>query len=532
LQDFFSGVQAVANDPASIPARQSLLSDTQTLTARFSALSDRLQQIRSGVNTQLTSTVTEINAFSTQIADINQKIVIAQSANQQPPNDLLDQRDQLVAQLNEQVKATVVKQSDGTYNIFVGNGQPLVVGASAYGLGTAQSPEDPDTLNVVYQTAGGGQIPLNQSDLSGGNLGGLLAFRTDVLDKAQNELGRVALTLAETVNNQHQLGQDLNGALGGAFFNIASTSPTVQANTNNSGAGVLSATLDTTNAGAATLTTSNYRLTYNAGNYTVLDLTNNTSTTVAAAALSTAIPGVNLSMAGLPNNGDSFLVLPTRNGARDISLAINDVSQIAAAAPIRTAAGTANTGTASINAGSVDNTTQPPLNANLQQPVTITFTSATTFDVTGTGTGNPVGVAYTPGGNISYNGWVVQISGTPAAGDAFTIAPNTGGVADGRNALAIGTLQTTNLLAGNTTTYQGAYSQLVSEVGNKTRETQLSSQAQGALLSQTQQSQQSLSGVNLDEEAANLMRYQQAYQAVAKVIQTAGTLFDTILNLR
>jgi flagellar hook-associated protein 1 FlgK len=532
LQDFFSGVQAVANDPASIPARQSLLSDTQTLTARFSALSDRLQQIRSGVNTQLTSTVTEINAFSTQIADINQKIVIAQSANQQPPNDLLDQRDQLVAQLNEQVKATVVKQSDGTYNIFVGNGQPLVVGASAYGLGTAQSPEDPDTLNVVYQTAGGGQIPLNQSDLSGGNLGGLLAFRTDVLDKAQNELGRVALTLAETVNNQHQLGQDLNGALGGAFFNIASTSPTVQANTNNSGAGVLSATLDTTNAGAAALTTSNYRLTYNAGNYTVLDLTNNTSTTVAAAALSTAIPGVNLSMAGLPNNGDSFLVLPTRNGARDISLAINDVSQIAAAAPIRTAAGTANTGTASINAGSVDNTTQPPLNANLQQPVTITFTSATTFDVTGTGTGNPVGVAYTPGGNISYNGWVVQISGTPAAGDAFTIAPNTGGVADGRNALAIGTLQTTNLLAGNTTTYQGAYSQLVSEVGNKTRETQLSSQAQGALLSQTQQSQQSLSGVNLDEEAANLMRYQQAYQAVAKVIQTAGTLFDTILNLR
>lgn len=533
LQAFFTGVQTVANDPASVPARQSLLSSANALTARFNSINDHLSSIRSGVNTQLTSLTDQINAYSTEIADLNSKVVLAQNTNQQPPNDLLDHRDQLVAELNNLVKTTVVKQSDGTYSVFVGNGQALVVGTLAYRLGTTQSADDPDRLDVVYKTSGSGQILINQNDLTGGTLGGLLAFRREALDPAQNALGRVALTLAETFNNQHQLGQDLLGAAGGAFFNIASTSPSVKANTNNTGGAALSASLDTTNAGAAALTTGNYRLTYvsASSSYTVLDLTNNTTTTVAAAALSTAIPGVTLSMSGTPNNGDSFTVLPTRNGARDISVAINDVNRVAAAAPIRTSAASANTGTASISAGSVDSATQPPLNANLLQPVTITFTSATTFNVTGTGTGNPTGVSYTSGGNISYNGWIVQISGTPATGDTFTIGPNTGGVADGRNALLLASLQTTNRVAGNTTTYQGAYSQMVSAVGTKTQEVQTNSKAQATLLSQTQQAQQSLSGVNLDEEAANLLRYQQAYQAAAKVIQTGTTLFDTILSL-
>jgi flagellar hook-associated protein 1 FlgK len=534
LQEFFTGVQTVANDPASVPARQSLLSSANALTARFSSLNDRLRDIRNGVNSQLTALTAEINAYSKEIADLNEKVVLARNSNQQPPNDLLDHRDQLIAELNDRVKTSVVKQSDGTYSVFIGNGQALVVGNSAYQLAATQSADDQDRMDVVYKTSGSGQILINQNDLTGGSLGGLLAFRRDSLDPAQNALGRVALTLAETFNNQHQLGQDLLGAPGGAFFNIASTSPTVQANANNTSGAVLSATLNTTNAGAAALTASSYRLTYVSAtsSYTVLDLQNNTTTTVAAASLGTAIPGVNLSMSGTPNDGDSFLVLPTRNGARDISIAINDVNRIAAAAPIRTSAATTNTGTASISAGVVDSSNQPPLNADLLAPVTITFTSPTTFDVTGTGTGLPAtGLSYTSGGNISYNGWIVQISGAPAAGDSFSIGPNTGGVADGRNALLLAGLQTRNMVAGNTTTYQGAYSQLVSSVGTKTHEIQINSQAQTTLLSQTKQSQQELSGVNLDEEAANLLRYQQAYQAAAKVIQTGATLFDTILSL-
>ena len=228
-------------------------------------------------------------------------------------------------------------------------------------------------------------------------------------------------------------------------------------------------------------------------------------------------------------SGDSFLIEPTRNAAANLAMSISDPAKIAAAAPIRTAAANANTGTGRISAGTVD--TPPPPNANLQNAVTITFTGAGTFNVTGAGTGNPVGVAYTNGGNISYNGWTVKITGSPTAGDVFTLGSNSGGVADGRNALLLAGLQTQNTLAGGNTTYQGAYSQMVSQVGNRTQQMDVAAKAQSTLVDQVTTQQQSLSGVNLDEEAANLLRYQQAYQASGKVIQIASTLFQTILDL-
>lgn len=534
LQQFFTAVHTVANDPASVPARQLMLSSAEALVARFHALDERLQGIRQGVNTQLAAVTAEINSYASQIAQINEKIVLALNTNRQPPNDLLDQRDQLIAELNERVRASVVKQDDGTFNVFIGNGQPLVVGQVAFQLAAVRSPLDADNLEVVLKAGSSGQIPLNESDLTGGRLGGLLAFRREVLEAAQNGLGRVALVLAETFNNQHRLGQDLLGALGGNFFTIASTSPTAKASSNNTGSGILTATLDTTTAGAAALTTGSYRLTYRSGSndYLVEDLLNHTSSVVAPGTLATAIPGLVLSMSGTPNDGDSFLVLPTRYGARDVSVAITDVNRIAAAAPIQAQASASNTGSGTITPGTVDATSQPPLNPNLLQPVTITFTSPTTYDVTGTGTGNPTGLTYTPGANISYNGWIVQINGSPAAGDTFTIGPNTGGIADGRNALELAALQIRNLVAGFTATYQGAYSQMVSAVGTRSQEVQINAKAQAALLTQTKQAQQELSGVNLDEEAANLLRYQQAYQAAAKVIQTGSLLFETILQLR
>jgi flagellar hook-associated protein 1 FlgK len=209
-------------------------------------------------------------------------------------------------------------------------------------------------------------------------------------------------------------------------------------------------------------------------------------------------------------------------------VSIQDTALIAAAAPIRTDAPVANAGTGRISAGTVD--APPPPNPNLTQPVTITFTSATTFDVSGTGAGNPAGISFAPGAPISYNGWTVAITGSPRPGDTFTIGPNTNGSGDNRNALLLSALQTRNNLAGGTASYQSAYGQMVSLTGNKTRELEVTSKAQTALLSQTQALQQSESGVNLDEEAANLLRYQQAYQAASKVIQTANEMFNALLD--
>ncbi|HQS81984.1 MAG TPA: flagellar hook-associated protein FlgK [Thiobacillus sp.] len=437
LQGFFSGMQEMASNPSSIPSRQAALSSAETLASRFQSMAGRLQEIEQGVNSQVTSSVNVINSYAQQIAKLNDAISLAQGASGKPPNDLLDQRDQLVLDLNKEIKATVVKQGDGGYNIFIGSGQPLVVGVKTFGLTTAIAPSDPQKLEVAYQTAGGNVI-VGASSLGGGKLGGLLEFRSKTLEPAQQSLDDLATGLAATFNAQHRLGQDLDGNLGGDFF-------TVTAGT----------------------------------------------------------------------------------GAAGFAVAIGDPRQIAAAAPIRTAVTTGNIGSGAISAGSVN--TPPPPDANLQQPVTITFTSATTFDVTGTGTGNPTGLPYTPGETITYNGWSFTISGAPADTDTFTVGPNAGGVGDNRNALLLTGLQTANAMGG--TSYQGAYSQLVSEIGNKSRELQVTGTAAGLLLSEATTSLQNESGVNLDEEATNLLRYQQAYQAAGKVMQIASQMFDVLLSL-
>lgn len=528
LNDFFRGVHEVAANPASIPARQSMLSMAQALVGRFQSVDGRLNEIRDGVDTQLASTVADINSYTTQIAALNQRIILAQAAGPgQPANDLLDQRDQLIAQLNQQVRVTTLTESDGSLSVFVGNGQAVVVGAQSYGLATMQSGEDASRMTVGITLASGGTAALPEAMLSGGTLGGLLAFRRESLDTAQNALGRIALGLAETFNAQHRLGQDLTGALGGNFF----TAPAPQVITPNNPPNGGTAAIGVAVASAANLTTSDYRLTANGGgNYTLVRLSDST-TVFSATALPQTVDGLTISLAsGAANAGDSFLIQPTRAAAHDIAVALTDARSIAAAAPIRTAASNGNSGTGAISAGSVN--APPPVNANLTQTVTITFNNPpTTFDVAGTGTGNPAGVAYTAGGSISYNGWTVQIGGTPAAGDVFTISANSAGVADNRNALLLAGLQTGKMLAGGTASYQSAYAQIVSDVGNKTREIQVTATAQESVVKQAEEAQQSLSGVNLDEEAANLLRYQQAYQASGKMIEIADKLFNTLLEL-
>ena len=534
LQDFFGAVSGVSSAPESTPARQTLLSNAQVLASRFQTMNQRLIDLNNSVNNQLTNSVATINGYAKQIAALNQDVVTATAqAGGKPPNDLLDQRDQLVLQLNQEVKANVVKQDDGSLNISIGNGQLLVVGAQAFSLQTVQSLNDPTKLEVAYGVTAGNIIRMQQSGIQGGNVGGLLNFRSQSLDAAQNSLGLVATGLAGTFNQQHQLGQDLNGVLGGNFF--VQPVPVVNNSTSNTGAAVVGASISSYSA----LTGSDYSLQFNGGtSYTLTRLSDNTVTNIPGG-LPQTVDGLTISVAGAPAVNDSFMIRPTVNGALSIAVAITDPAKVAAAAPIRTNAALTNNGTGKISAGTVNapppvtpDPLHPLTDQNLQQPVTITFTSAATFDVTGTGVGLPaIGVAYTSGGNISYNGWTAQITGVPSAGDTFTVGPNTNASSDNRNALLLGGLQTQNTLLGGTTSYQGVYGQMVTQVGNKTREMQVTSTAQETMLQQTIQAQQAVSGVNLDEEAANLLRYQRAYQAAGKAMEIASTMFDTLLSL-
>lgn len=529
LQAFFKSVQEMAANPASIPARQAVLSSAQGLVSRFRGLDQRMTEVREGTNSRIAAGVSAVNSFAQQIADLNERITVASSAaGNQPPNDLLDQRDQLLADLNKEIRVTTTADQAGNFNVFIGNGQALVVGKQTSTLVAVQAADDAARIEVGIVTPTGSSVSLQESMITGGKLGGLVAFRRETLDPAQNALGRIAIGFARTFNDQHRLGQDLGGALGGDFYAPFAAFPATASKLNTSGA-----TVDVSITAVSQLTTSDYRLSYDGSNYTLVRLADNKSWS--AATLGGVPPtgepqGFSLAASGALASGDSFLVRPTRSGARDIALTISDPRNIAAAAPIRSGAAAANTGTGKISAGSVS--PGLPLAANLRQPVTITFNDPpTTFNVSGTGTGNPTNIAYTPGSDISYNGWTVQINGTPAATDAFTVISNTGAVADNRNALRLGQLQTEQTLVGGSASYQSAYSQLVSEVGNKARETEVTLTAQENLVKQATDTMQSMSGVNLDEEATNLLRYQQAYQASARMIDIAGKLFDELIGI-
>jgi flagellar hook-associated protein 1 FlgK len=539
LSNFFSGVGDVAAHAESVPSRQALLSAANTLTTRFQDFDQQMSQMNTGINADITTSINSINGYARQVADLNLRIASAEGANGQPANDLRDQRDALVTALNQEVHTSVFKDSDGNYNIFIGNGQSLVVGARVFELAATPSAESPERITVGYKSANS-ITPLAESSLQGGLLGGLLSFRSASLDAAQNALGRLAIGVAQSFNVQHRLGQDLNGVLGGDFFTFAG--PAVLPNSDNS---VPLVTVAAALQDASALTTSSYSLKYtgsSGGNENFALTRNSDGTTWLVPPFSVGTSGtmtkdgLTLTLPSGAIVNDSWTIEPTRFASGSIQVAVKSPQDIAAAAPIRTAALLTNGGNATMTAGSVSSVaTLPPLIT----PVTLTYATATqTFTVTGA-TPAVGAIAYSAGSSISFNGLSVSISGTPSNGDQFTISRNSNGVSDNRNALALAALQATNTLGKNasvagsqaTTTFGGAYSEMVSQIGNTARQIDMSATAQVNVIAQAKQSLQSLSGVNLDEEAANLLRFQQAYQASGKLMQIANTLFQSVLDL-
>jgi flagellar hook-associated protein 1 FlgK len=539
LQDFFKALQDVTGNHASDQSRQSLLSSAQSLASRFQALDGRLQEIRDGVNSKITSNVAQINTYADQIAQLNDQIGSYASGDRRAPNDLMDKREQLVMELNQQIKATVMPGDNNSLTVSIGNGQPLVVGKQAFALATTTSATDLTRVEVGYAT-GRKVTVLPESALAGGELGGVLDFRATTLDAAQNSLGRIAVGLASTFNSQHRLGLDAAGLAGGDFFTQAGA--VVTANINNNGASTTAVSASISDP--TQLTTSDYKVDYDGTNVNVIRLSDNRKTAIAPYPQSApqTIDGIDFTISGNAAAGDNFLVRPTANGARAFNVALTSVSQIAAAAPIATSVPTSNTGTATISSGSVD---QAYLSNPLGAPLTLSFSSnpggtlsgfpasqAVTVTNGASSTAYPAGspVPYTMNATYSFGGISVALGGVPGDGDQFTIAPNSG-TGDVRNAGLLGDLQTSTIFNGGSATYQSAYAQLVSLVGNKTREVQVNASAGEALLAQASGAAQDVSGVNLDEEATNLLKYQQAYQAAGKVMQIASTVFDTLLSI-
>ena len=435
LESFFDAVQTVANDPASIPARQLMLSESESLIFRFQNLDSQLDSMRGEINGNLENIVTEINGLSSAIADANRSVVDAIAlGNGAMPNDLLDKRDGLVNQLSELISVRTVQQDDGAVNVFVGSGQALVIRFLDAPLQTVRN--DFDSSRAEIAIISGSASAVITDNLSGGKLGALLDLRDQVLDPAQNSLGRIAVSLATEFNLQSNLGVDLDGAVGVDYFSL--TTPQVAGSAANTGAATVTAVFDSANI--SNLTTENYTLGFDGAVWSLSRVSDGQPVAMTGSGTPAdpfIFDGLSVEATAGAAAGDRFLIQPTRGGGSAIGLLASNPREIAA---------------------------------------------------------------------------------------ATVAAPG-----DNSNALLLAGLQTAQTMENGSTNFQGAYGQLIGMLGTQTRSAQIAAESQGALLAQAQESRDALSGVNLDEEAADLIRFQQAYQAIAQVISVADSTFQTLL---
>lgn len=459
LQGFFDAIQDVADDPTSIPARQVMLTEADTLAKRFNTLDTQLNAFNQQVNLGLDNAVKDVNILSQGIADLNQAITEASGGAGVAPNDLMDQRDQLINRLSGYISVSTNVQSNGAVNVFIGNGQALVVGQSAIALKVITNPLDTTRSEIGY-----GPSNVNVSaQLTGGSIGGLLNVRQEVIDPARSEIDALAAGMIDTINAQHTVGLTLDGNTGGNFFE-----PT-----------------------------------------------------------------------------DALI-----QDAGSIRLAITNPRDIAVAFPVSTTTNINNSGTAQLNVTKVSSLVDPANAQALASDVQFSFASN---QYTVTYQGETAIIPFTPGVDsgksydlsvLSFTGGItapdikITLSGVPANNDSFTISnSNNGGftaVGDNRNALALGQLQiakTLNQVNGVATrSFGDAYGILVANVATRTHQADVGQQTQKGLLDQTNLRYESVSGVNLDEEAANLIKFQQAYQAASQIITVSNTVFNSLMS--
>src|SRR5690606_23052975 len=408
LQNFVNALQGVANSPASVPARQVLLGEAQTLQQRLQEFAAHLAEMDREVNFRLQTEVAEVNSIAQALAKLNLEITAAYGrTGGRPPNDLLDQRDRLLDQLPEKVSINSVVQNDGAVNAIIVNGPALVLGTQASELTDVPDEFDPVRFGVAIRTANG---PLDiTANIRGGALGGWLDYRREQLDPARNTIGRITLGLAEIVNTQPMRRADLSGEMGGAFFAVGA--PEVLPSTANTGSGAVTATI----ADVQALTQRDYVLELTADGWQLRDAHSGAAVMMTGSGTQAdpfVAEGVALVVDGSPSVGDRFLIRPTRSAIDGLDVLISDPSKIAAAAPLSTGIGAGNLGTGEISEAEI---TDPA--GLVTSPVQIRFTSASTYSIDGGPdvpfTGSPI--------EITHNGWTVTITGAPAVGDTFTV---------------------------------------------------------------------------------------------------------------
>ncbi|MDP5134845.1 flagellar hook-associated protein FlgK [Rheinheimera baltica] len=568
MNDLFQKLQTANNDPNAISTRQLIISSSESLIDRFATLSNLVLDQATYVNQQLDLDLTETNSLIKNVSELNRAILSFGSGdNAQPPLDLLDRRDEALRMLSEKLDIKVLDSGDGEKLVFMSTGQSLVVENGEFSILSLNGNPDPNVRNVELSLNSKPSVVRNLGiEELGGQIGGLLKFRDDLLIPTQMQMGQLALAMADTLNSQNKLGMNGNGDLGGNLFVLPQTNGL--AFQSNTGSG--SIVVDVEPGRVDQLPPNDFLVTFTAPDTFTLEATDTSGNILAGSAISVSgvvfpatlnatdlgLPdyyGLSLQVSGPMNNGDRFALKPLSSAARNVNLATTRPEDIALASPVRSIVASDNLGNAKIDSLIVtdtDPTTSAfaPPSSITGAPLQVIHIGGNQFEVRdssntllGTTPALPAGqlnniMAQAGLGNYGFD---FNVTGIPQTGDSFTVEYNTGGFNDNRNGLEMGKLQTAETMrryavstpnADNSVSFNEAYGTMVSFVGDKTSQARNSQAAAEALYSQTLQLKESLSGVSLDEEAANLVRFQQSYAASAKIIATSQIIFDTLLQ--
>jgi flagellar hook-associated protein 1 FlgK len=520
MDNFFTQMQALTANPSNSATRVTTLSAAQQMASQFNNYYAQLQSMSQSTKEQIAGQISTVNTTVAQIARLNDQISLA-TASGQSPNTLLDERNQDILTLNKSIGVTTTTQDNGAIDLYLANGQPLLVGDQTSALTMGQDPKN--AQSVVVGTGSGNTInALDPSNSGGGAIGALLQFQAQTIPDMENQIGRLAVTLSSQMNALQTQGTDQNGTTGGNFF----STPTITASAASTNSDASTVSLSASYSDVTQLQASNYQLSVNNGSYTLTQLSTGTQTTYSS--LPITVDGMTLSLNGTPASGDSFYIQPVQFGAANLSVALTDGSQIAAASPLQATVAATNAGSLAVGNLGLQALPANP-NANANDTVTLNFTSPTQYTYTDANTGVTSAVqTYSPGASIDVNGWALTLTGTPANGDSATVAPSGSGSGDARNAGLMAQLQGQGIVNGST--LDEAYSGVVANVGSLASTATTNQTSADAMLQNATTAESSVSGVNLNEEASSLLQFQQQYQAAAQMITASNTVFTSLLT--
>ncbi len=500
MDKFWESWQELSVNPESNAARQAVVTRGQTLTESINQRWESLKGVSDLVDGDIEATVKQVNDLSRQIAALNAAIVESKGVGDSP-NDLLDRRDLLVDKLSQLVNVTVDHRDPDEFEVHV-DGLVLVQGGISREIGFQLRDDDSGYNKLIWKDTGKDAI------FSGGKLGALVELRdVDIRNEIQ-QLNTMTMNFADLVNDVHRNAVGTNHVTGLDFFVQRPFVENTNGNFDRNGDGELDTSYVFRFTGTNELDKEQQVgiegvMTLASTNGTVEIPYYHTDT------VETVINRINDSnsevKAYLDRNNHLVLKATTAVDSSNPDFVIRHVEDsgyfLANYSGVLAGNG---------EAGAYD------------------FAQADAVNALAAGAQFGVSPVYNPSAYITINDAIKNDVQSVAAGYLSPSGDVFAG--DGRAAVEIAAIRNTSVMVGSMRTFDDFFADSVTNVGLKGEQAETNHLSQAAIMDDLRNMRESISGVNIDEELAEIMKFQHGYNAAAKFITVWDDLINTIIN--